>query len=89
MDAKDNHVDKMKELKLEKSNAMVEVMCPPCPLCHKRGKVTVNAVEYLKWQSDPDSYIQDAMPSANADTREQLISGTHPECWNKLFGAEE
>lgn len=67
---------------------LASVMTPPCPLCHKRGFVKVDAVEYLKWQ-DSDLNIQDAMPSADADTREQLISGTHPECWNKLFGEDE
>jgi len=33
--------------------------------------------------------IQKVFPDMSAGDREVLISGTHPACWNKLFGEEE
>jgi len=32
--------------------------------------------------------IQHAFPDMSAGDREVLISGTHPACWDKLFGEE-
>lgn len=58
-----------------------------CPYCGLKGKVTVNRIEFENWESG-DECIQNAMPSADVDTREQLISGTHPACWNKIFPPE-
>ena len=55
-----------------------------CCVCHKPARVEV---EEDAW----DEYIhgkkaQDAFPDLPPDQREIIISGTHPECWNKLFG---
>lgn len=66
----------------------ITVQTIPCVHCHKKGEVVVNAAEFIRW-NEGEECIQDAIPSADADTREQLITGTHPECWEKLFGKEE
>ena len=29
--------------------------------------------------------IQDIFPYLNADQREQIMTGTHPSCWNQMF----
>jgi hypothetical protein len=33
--------------------------------------------------------IQDAVKSLDKDLREQMITGTHPDCWLEMFGEEE
>lgn len=33
--------------------------------------------------------IQVALPDRPSDFREMLITGTHPECWNRIFGEED
>lgn len=58
-----------------------------CVLCGKVSMVEVPEAGYDKWQSG--AMIQDAMPELSSDDRELLISGTDPECWNKLYGADE
>jgi hypothetical protein len=30
-------------------------------------------------------YVQDAFPEMSPDEREMLITGTHPECWDKMW----
>lgn len=30
--------------------------------------------------------IQDAFPDLEPELREQLMTGTHPECWLAMFG---
>jgi len=42
------------------------------------------------WEDDYARYLnganaQDAFPDLLAPIREQIISGTHPECWNEIF----
>ena len=47
-----------------------------CPLCRKLDTLEIGA------------YIQDALPELDADKREQLITGTCPSCWTRMFGEE-
>lgn len=54
-----------------------------CPSCNKHGTLTI-------WEDDFTRYLngataEDAFPDILAPVREQIISGTHPECWNKIF----
>ena len=54
-----------------------------CPHCKKNGMLTI-------WEDDMQRYLngayaQDAFPDLLAPIREQIISGTHPECWNEIF----
>jgi hypothetical protein len=34
-------------------------------------------------------YVQNAFPYLSPDDREMIISGTHPKCFEELFGTEE
>lgn len=53
--------------------------------------------EYEMWSLDRDlvlrwhegEHIQQVFPDMSAGDREILISGTHPACWDKLFGEED
>jgi hypothetical protein len=40
-----------------------------------------------KWKDG--ALIQDAFPEVDKETRELIISGTHPACWQKMFGDAE
>jgi hypothetical protein len=33
--------------------------------------------------------VQDAMPGYSADDRELALTGTHPDCWDLMFGLED
>lgn len=63
------------------------VITPTCFVCSERSEVEVNQTGWDKWQSG--LYIQDAFPEMSADEREMLLTGTHPECWAKMFPPEE
>jgi len=62
------------------------VATKPCPVCNQRSQLTVNEEAYFAWRNG--ALIQNVMPELSADNREILISGTHPKCWDKLFGEE-
>lgn len=55
-----------------------------CGVCQEVDTIEVDSVGYGKWCAG--ELIQDAMPELDADRREQLISGTCPECFEKMFG---
>jgi hypothetical protein len=38
---------------------------------------------FTEWRAG--AFIQQAWPEADAGTRELLISGTHPACWEELW----
>lgn len=58
-----------------------------CMVCGKSSQVELTEKEYQAYASG--AFIQDALPERDADFRELLISGTHPVCWDTLFGDEE
>jgi hypothetical protein len=33
--------------------------------------------------------VQDAFPTLSPALREQIITGTHPACWDEIFGDED
>lgn len=54
-----------------------------CLHCGKSGFINVDEDElfdYLK-----GSRAQDAFKNLSAPLREQIISGTHPECWEEMW----
>lgn len=59
-----------------------------CTMCGKRDELLLTTLEYYRYVTRGD-LAQVAMPDRPADFREQLISGTHPACWEALFGGFE
>ncbi len=55
----------------------------PCTWCGKTDRVEVLKAHFDRWQAG--ELIQVAFPEMPADQRELLMSGTHPECWDKLW----
>lgn len=60
----------------------------PCCVCAERSMLEVNRESYYEWKSG-NALIQEAFPAMSAGERELLITGTHSECWEKIFGGEE
>jgi len=68
---------------LDTEDAIVEVQTPPCFHCHQEGFVEMPLTAFRRWQAG--EHIQNVVPWMPADQREQLISGTHPACWDAMF----
>lgn len=67
------------------NSQVVRVMTPPCPECHKTSMVLLSKVQYEMYSNPKGPHIQDIFPGWSPDRRELLISGTHKECWDKIF----
>lgn len=61
----------------------ITVKAPPCVVCGQSAVVVLDAEKFDRWQRG--EHIQAVWPKMSADNREVLISGTHPECWKKLW----
>lgn len=59
----------------------------PCPVCQRTSRMEVDGASYMRWVGG--ELIQIAFPSMSIDDRELMITGTHPECWKKIFPEEE
>lgn len=60
-----------------------DITCRPCTVCGQRATVTVATHDHDRWVAG--ALVQDAFPEMPPDDRELLVSGTHPECWERLF----
>ena len=69
------------------TSAPLTAVTKPCIHCNKTSSLTVDADGYRQWVSG--ALIQDAFPDMDADNRELLISGTHPACWDTMFGDDQ
>lgn len=64
-----------------------QINTPTCIGCGRSSTLTVSETGIAKWRGG--ALIQDALPELDADQRELLVSGIHPECWAKMFGDED
>ena len=55
--------------------------------CHQSTRMNLPTENVKKWLNGKN--IQTAFTEMNQDDRELLISGTHPACWDSIFGGEE
>ena len=67
--------------------ATSKLITNPCIVCGARSEMVVPLDNYIEWTKG--TLIQDAFPDMDADSRELLKTGTHPECWDELFPAEK
>jgi hypothetical protein len=49
------------------------------------GKTSTLTVDIDGWVKCNTQHVQVAFPDMSAGDRELLISGTHPECWERIF----
>lgn len=66
----------------------VFVYSPPCLGCGQTTKLEITAEQRQRYYFDRE-FIQDVFPDWTPDQRELLITGTHPDCWDRLFGDED
>lgn len=67
----------------EIGNSLVSVLCPNCPFCGKASYLRLPRAQVQAFQLG--MLVQRAFPGLPADQRELLISGTHPECWDRFM----
>ena len=60
---------------------------PSCTVCGDVSRVLISRDDFMKWRNGET--IQVAFPYLNEDSRELLLTGTHRECWDALFGSDE
>lgn len=63
------------------------IQTPLCPVCGQKGEVGITNADianFLRWDVS-EITVQEAFPNMPTEKREQLISGTHPECWDALW----
>jgi hypothetical protein len=76
-----------KQYNFTRAGAQAETICKRCFHCGETSFIQLNVSDLNSYQSG--LYAQDAFPYLTAEQREIIISGTHPECWNELFGKDE
>lgn len=66
----------------------VLILAPLCVVCQTSSRMFVSPAEFEHvWNRDKP--VAEVFPNVSLDEIEVLISGTHPECWDELFGDEE
>ena len=65
----------------------VDVDTKPCMMCGKASQVKMLVHHYIEWTNG--GLIDRVCPEMPKETREMLISGTHPDCWDKMFQEDE
>jgi len=64
----------------------ITVKTKTCCVCDKSDILTLDRQAVESWQAG--EYVHNAFPDMSASERELLISGTHPACWDTLFGGD-
>jgi len=73
-------------------NPVTTIETAQCYQCGEFGEVGLTAEElvgYEHWLHGTDVYIQDCIPTLPKELREQIITGTHPKCWQDMFTYSE
>lgn len=65
----------------------VTILCQPCLVCRKVGRITLPREAFRNWQNG--QMIQWAWPESSPEEREMLINGTHPDCSDKMMEEDE
>ena len=65
----------------------VEYETKPCMHCGKTTVMKLDRESVEAWKNG--EFIQEAFPELNKGSRELIVSGIHPECWNAMFGDED
>lgn len=54
-----------------------------CFHCGEQGYLEVPVDGIARYEGG--AFVQDAFPDLPKEQREQIISGTHPKCWDEMF----
>jgi hypothetical protein len=69
------------------SNTTVLMRTPKCLMCNTSGFVEVFSEGYMAHKRG--ALIQEAFPELDKSLREQIVSGTHPKCWESMTAGLE
>lgn len=67
--------------------ATINYQTPTCQVCGNSTTLMLDEEKVRRWRAG--EFAQDVWPELNAANREQIISGTHLDCWEELFGDED
>ena len=56
----------------------------PCIRCGKVTQLKLDATKVVRYRAG--EHVQNVWPDKSDDEREMLITGTHPACWDQMFG---
>ena len=68
------------------------VKTPPCISCEHIGIVKVDEKDWIEYTQTPRNqrrFIQDIFFYKNNADREQIMTGTHPKCFEEMFKEEQ
>lgn len=65
----------------------IEFRTSRCPYCGQHGSVRVTLDDLARRAAG--HLVQAAFPEMPAGLREQIVSGTHPDCYNALFAGAD
>lgn len=60
---------------------------PRCVVCHSYSEIKLDNEKFARWQGG--ELIQRVWPEKTPDERELIMTGTHPECWEQMFGSDD
>lgn len=63
---------------------LVEFATQTCVFCKKAGVLELTEKEVAALHTG--IHVQKALKNRDTGVREQVISGTHPDCWDKYLG---
>jgi len=69
------------------SNTTILMRTPLCVMCSKEGFVEVSSEGYMARKRG--ALIQEAFFDLDKSLREQILSGTHPQCWESMTAGLE
>ena len=69
------------------AETMTTMTTPACAVCQRTSEITAPEAGVKLWREG--ARIQDALPTLTPDEREMLINGTHPDCFDELFGEDD
>ena len=68
----------------QESDQIVWFSTKPCPFCEATDVLLLRLDELTAWMSG--TQVQDAFPRLSANKREQILTGAHPDCWDRNVG---
>jgi hypothetical protein len=73
---------------LKPEEVTINLRTPTCTFCGKHDVLVLTREEFRAVNNGILS-IQDALPNRSPEFREQIISGTHPKCWEDNMRPED
>jgi hypothetical protein len=55
-------------------------------MCGQQATIEMPKAAFDAFDHGRGEHIQVAWPLASADQRELVLTGTHPKCWDAMFG---